>query len=64
MAAISALVAYGSDSSEGEGDPKTVTEDMTLHLKPLGSGATVNTVKEDMQVVAAPVVATKVCVTF
>ena len=64
MAAISALATYGSDSSEDEGDTKTATEDMILHLKPLTSGTTVNTVKEDMQVIAAPVVATKVCATF
>ena len=64
MAAISALAAYGSDSSEDEGDSKAVTEEMTLHLTPLSGGATVSSVQEDMQVVAAPLVATKVCATF
>ena len=58
-AAISSLAVYGSDSSEDESE-KTVSDDINLHLKPIDKKAAENSVKSDMQVVAAPLVATKV----
>ena len=58
-AAISSLAAYGSDSSEDESE-KTVSDDINLHLKPIDKKASENSVKADMQVASAPLVATKV----
>ena len=58
-AAMKSLAAYGSDSSEDEGE-KTISDDINLHLKPIDKKAAENSVKSDMQVVAAPLVATKV----
>ncbi len=57
MAAIVALADYGSDSNDSEEESKPVSEDATLHLKPLDRGKAVSAVK----LFAAPVVAVKVC---
>ncbi len=63
MAAISALAAYGSDSSENEAsddDSGTITEDHLLHLKPLDKAQLPSSVVKTVAVAAAPVVAVKV----
>lgn len=63
MAAISALADYGSDSNESEGDrepEEEVTEEMLLHLKPMGRVEKETSLKSDMQIMAAPQIVTKV----
>ena len=63
MAAISALASYGNDSSEDEEETKATTEEMTMHLKPLGTSSKKVSVKSGMEVVAAPQIVTKVSLT-
>ena len=61
MAAIAALSGYGSNDSEESDDAShDIDESMYLHLKPLNAGNTVATLQSQMQLAAAPVVATKV----
>ena len=58
MAGILALQTYSSDSNESEEEP--VSEDATLHLKPLPTGDSVASVSKEIALKAAPAVATKV----
>ena len=57
MAAIGALVAYGSDSSDEEAATSPPSEEALLHLKPIDPK---ESIAKSLTVVAAPTVATKV----
>ena len=56
MAAIAALTDYGSDSNESTSDKDV---DTNLHLTPIDKEAALPSTS--LQIVAAPVVASKVC---
>ena len=60
MAAISALAAYGSDSSDSESETVANPEDFHLHLKPLENEKAISTIPKPGIVSAAPEVAVKV----
>ncbi|XP_070567787.1 pre-mRNA-processing factor 17-like [Ptychodera flava] len=62
MAAITALQAYGSDQSSDESDSETREEskpESTVHLKPLDKGKTVQSLQNQLQLDAAPLVELK-----
>ena len=64
MAAMESLLEYGSsnssDSSDSDNEKAAVTEESTLHLKPVNKEKESLLISKDMSIVAAPEVATKV----
>ena len=61
MAAISSLNDYGSDSSNSAPDNEDQKEDLPLHLTSLDFETMKTFPSTSMQIIAAPVVVTKVC---
>ena len=64
MAAMESLLAYGTSESENSGDSDgdfaVANPENTLHLKPLKTNTSNTIISNDLTVVAAPEVATKV----